>query len=312
MSITNLLKRFFMSFMFMVDDGDGGGPSGTSMEDLAAQFSDSGEEPEAQEGEHEPPEAESSDDQNDPVFTVQVDGQERQIKQSELLGNAGKYLAADKRAEEVDALRKQVEPEQDALKTDRARLQQALGHYTQQLTAMMQQSQPDWEQLLNSDPTKYLQARHLWEEQQAQLLQAQQAHAELMKQEREEQGKAAQARSLEEQNHLLTALPEWKDAVKAKAEAQEINGFLKAAGFSDEERDGLADHRVVLVARKAMLYDKLVAQREQLNGRLAKVPPRVESPGASSQGQLSEAKLVQAHKRFKAAPSIDTLADMFK
>lgn len=319
MTITQLFKRFFAQFMFAIEGGEAAAAvagSGDSIDEISDLLPDDEvdeqgtEDSTTEAGQQAHPEAAQVDDPNDPDIVVTVDGQDRTVKYSDLVRNAQKYMAGDKRLEEAASLRKQLEPEQQALKTERAQLQQALSQYTAQLTALMQQSEPDWNYLLQNDPTEYVRVRHAWDQRQAQLQQAQAAQHLLTQREQYEQAQNAQARALEEQQKLLTALPDWKDPAKAKAEASAIDGYLRTAGFSDEERNGLTDHRMVVVARKAMLYDQLQAQQAQATNRVARVPPRSERPGTSQQGQQAEAQRQAANKRFQANPSVDTLADL--
>lgn len=316
MTITTLLKRFFAQFMFMAADGEGAGGGADALDEISDLLPDDEggeqgtEDSGATDGQPAHPEQQQVDDPNDPEIVVKIDGQDRVIKQSELIRDAQKYMAGDKRLEEAATLRKQLEPEQAAVKQERAQLQQALGHYEAQLTALLQQNEPDWNYLLQNDPTEYVRVRHVWDLRQNELQRAREAQQLLTQREQFEQAQLAHARASEEQQKLLTALPDWKDPAKAKAEASAIDGYLQTAGFNDAERNGLMDHRMVIVARKAMLYDQLQAQQSQATNRVARIPPRTERPGTSQQGQQAEAQRQAANKRFQANPSIDTLADL--
>jgi len=76
-------------------------------------------------------------------------------------------------------------------------------------------------------------------------------------QETEAKTKAAVADNLRK---LLEKAPELKDQAKAKAFEADLRKTLKADGFSDEEINGLTDHRMILIARDAMLYRAAKAQ----------------------------------------------------
>lgn len=78
---------------------------------------------------------------------------------------------------------------------------------------------------------------------------------------------------------LLQKLPEWQDAKRAETEKTELADYLIRQGFAQQELAGLIDHRHVLLARKAMLYDKSRGQVETAKKRVAKVP-KVMKPGA--------------------------------
>jgi hypothetical protein len=314
-NISKLLKRLFMSFVLFAD-GDGEGAGGDPMDELSALIPDEADEGEdetdagQQGGTQTQPVQAQAEDPNEPTFTLKVDGEERVVKQSDLLASAQKYLAGDKRLEEAAKLRKEVEPERAAVLAERQQLGQALQHYTAQLTTVLQATQPNREQLAAENPGEYVRQRHAWEQKLGELQRAQEAQAILTQRQQQDQMKAAQARGAEEQEKLLTVLPEWKDPAKAKTEAAAVDGYLKAQGFTDDERNGIADHRVVVITRKAMLYDELMKSQGTAAQRVKNVPPRAERPGVSTQTTQASADRSKALERFSKAPSIDTLADL--
>lgn len=274
--------------------GDDEPPSNSDSIDAALgaeeeeQGSDEG--PQSRQPEDATPEAPASDEQTaDPVVTVKIDGETRQIKQSELIAGYQKGEAASKRFEEAAQLRKSVEQERAQTAQERAHLAEALQHYTQQLQAFQQSQEPNWAQLLEADPTEFQRQRFHFEQRQAQLQQAQAAQAHLMQLQQAESQQRMMQTLQEQQAKLLEALPEWRDSAKFKSEIGELRGALSKTGFSDSEIEGLTDHRMVIVARKAMLYDQMVAKQaqagKQLGSKLEKLPPvRVERPGA---GEIS-------------------------
>jgi len=313
MFISKLLKHLLSPFMFYVGE-EGGGGAESPLDDLTGLIGIEGEESPKEGGEEggeeAPPEEAQPEPEDEPTFTLKVDGEERVVKQSELLANAQKYEAANKRFEEAANLRKQVETEKAAIPQERSQLKQALDHFTAQLVHIQQATQPNWEQLLNSDPAEYVRQRHAYEQRQAQLHQAQEAQRLLTQREQSERAQRDQARIVEEHTKLLDALPEWKDPEKQKTGAKAIVEYLKKSGFNDEELSGLNDHRHLIAARKAMLFDQLMQAQSAASKRVANVPPRVERPGSSAQVKPDEAKAKAARERFSKAPSIDTLADL--
>jgi hypothetical protein len=66
-----------------------------------------------------------------------------------------------------------------------------------------------------------------------------------------------------EQQKLQEKLPEWRDSKVQAGESRAIAEMLIQHGYSQEELGTLADHRALLLARKAMLYDKLIAVRQK-------------------------------------------------
>ena len=85
----------------------------------------------------------------------------------------------------------------------------------------------------------------------------------------EAERQAAEGRTRSEQQQsahkmLTEKLDFWAETDKRNAFQSEFRNFLKTnpdATFSDAELDGMSDPRVVLLGRKAMLYDKLMAEQ---------------------------------------------------
>lgn len=83
-----------------------------------------------------------------------------------------------------------------------------------------------------------------------------------------------------EKQSLIKSIPEWSDKAKASAERDEIKDALRKVGYSEQDIDSLTDHRHVVIARKAMLYDKLISKKPEVQKRVADAPKPVK-PGTS-------------------------------
>jgi hypothetical protein len=323
MSISKLLKKLlrFLTLHAVDGEGGGGGEEGSidDVVDLVGDDEGEGGEGEGNEGseggeeggEGQPDDThpEDADDPDDPVVTLKVDGHEIKRKQSEINANAQKYEAANRRFEEAANLRKQFEPEQQAVRQERQHLQAALQHYTQILATSLQEGRPN-EALIESNPQEYMRQRHAYEARLNQLQQAQDAQNILTQRAQNEQTQQVRARAAAEHGLLLEKLPEWSDPVKAKTGVRAVDEYLANAGFSEPERSSVTDHRVIVIADKARKYDELMAKQAQATGRVKNVPPRVERPGTSTQTRPNEAQAKRARDRFAKDPSINTLADL--
>lgn len=82
-----------------------------------------------------------------------------------------------------------------------------------------------------------------------------------------------------EQTKLLEKLPEWSDPKTAKAEKGKITQYLTDQGFSGDEIGRAVDHRIILLARKAMLYDSGTKKAGLAKKKVAKIP-KVMKPGS--------------------------------
>jgi hypothetical protein len=104
------------------------------------------------------------------------------------------------------------------------------------------------------------------------------------------------AKTQQEQNEiLLQKLPEWREPQKAETEKVQIADYLIRQGFTQGDLSNLIDHRQVLMARKAMLYDQSRGQVDAAKKRVAKVP-KVMKPGAPKPTEQRAAERLQGLK----------------
>jgi hypothetical protein len=270
---------------------------------------------------------------DDHIVKMKVDGKEVEYRYGDLVANAQKFEAAEKRFGEAAAIRKEYTEKAQTIVQREQQLGQVLEYYINQSQTLMQAQEPNWADLLANDPQKYLTERHNWEIKQAQLMQARQVQANVERQKAEQQAASANQRVHEAKVKLQTAIPEWSDPKKAAEGAIAIDRYLHEAGIAPEMRQAIDSAEVLLIARKAMLYDQAVAaakarklggaqqaQGQQVQAgqrqQVRQQQPRVERPGAATaaQTQASRQNLGRANaaKAFSANPSVDTLASFFE
>jgi len=125
---------------------------------------------------------------------------------------------------------------------------------------------------------QYTEAKDAYQEQMQNLTLTQQRAQEAMQQQRAQ-------RLQQEAQSMRKAIPEWADQTRATAEMGELKAFLSSNGFAPDEVEGVVDHRQVVIARKAMLYDKLMASGKQ---KVAAAPPPTAKPGTAAKPKSSE------------------------
>lgn len=250
-------------------------------------------------------------DADDPVFEIPVgDGKTIQKTQSELIAEASKYHGAAKKFEEAAAIRKDAEAKIAQIPERERQLGQVLEHYIQQSQAIMAAQQPNWEALLQQGPQVYLQAKHAWDQHQAEVRQAMDVKAALEQRNSQEQTAIQQGRVAQAVKEMREAIPEWQDPAKAEAGAKAIEAYLTQSGIPAEMQKSIDSSAVLLIARKAMLYDQALArQNAARNG--TKVPPRVARPGGADVTPRSQVARANATKAHSANPTTDTLAAFF-
>jgi hypothetical protein len=109
----------------------------------------------------------------------------------------------------------------------------------------------------------------------------------------------------QEAQQLRDRIPEWRDPAKYQAGAQELRGYLINQGADPGEVDALSSSLAVAIARKAMLYDKLVAQKSSKSKQLRSAPPVVR-PGAAPSADAGKVSFSKAQQALKQAAKTGT------
>jgi hypothetical protein len=176
------------------------------------------------------------------------------------------------------------------------------------LQAQLQATEPqvDLDRLYHEDPIEWVRQKEVMRERQekAQAIQAEQQR--LYQTSQREQQQALEQQLVLQKDALLAALPAWKDSKVAKAEKALVVESAKKAGFSDEDLNSVYDHRLVLLLRKAGLYDQMMSKRQGIkpvtNG------PRPAKPGAA--GRVSTtSESARAQQRLAKTGRVDDAAD---
>ena len=260
-----------------------------------------------QPGEKKPPEGEEPAAR---TFKVKVDGAEVEVSEAELLAGYSRQGDYSKKTAALAQERAQLQQAAQAVMAERQQHQAQLAQVTQALGVQLQeQSRIDWQELLENNPQEYLKQRHLFEQRQAALQVAQRAQQQAHAQAQQEQAQQSQQRLQSEHQALLDKLPEWKDADKAKAEQTKVRDYLLAQGFNDNEVGNVADHRAVLLARKAMLFDELQAKAAANAEKVKNLPaPKALVPGAREVSPTDGR--TRAMKNLAKTGSTDAAADV--
>jgi hypothetical protein len=244
---------------------------------------------------------------DDPEFEIKVDGKTVKISQSELLKDAGKYRGAETKFREAAEMRKQHETGLQEVQKERDLLRVALEKYEGILKQQIEADQPDWQDLLDNNPAEFVRRRHAFEVKQQEAASIAAANAYLNSQREAELQKQRDTFVHAETQKLLEAIPAWKEKTKRDADSAAVSKYLGDMGFDGDAQASIVDHRLILIANKARLYDEAVAKQKAGNSA-AKPVSRSERPNTVS-ATPTNAKAA-AEKAFKKNPSKDTLADL--
>ena len=276
-------------------------------ETAASDVDDSGVEdaPEEETAEEQSEEGEGQEEQDQTqTFTVKVDGKEVAVTLEELQNGYSRTQDYTRKTQQIAEVRKQVEQETQAVRAERQQYAQLLGALQAQLQAT--EPQVDMDRLYNEDPIEWVRTKEVMRERQEKALAIQAEQQRLSQVSQYEQQRAMEEQLSKEKDALLAALPEWRDPKKAQAEKALVVESAKAAGFSEDDLKSVYDHRLVLLLRKAGLYDQMVSKRQGIKP-VVNNGPRPAKPGAA--GRVSTTtEAVRAKQRLAKTGRVDDAA----
>ena len=248
----------------------------------------------------------SEEEEQPQVFTVKVDGKEVEVTLEELQKGYSRTQDYTRKTQQIAEVRKHAEAELQAVRAEREQYAHLLGA----LEAQVQQAtQPniDWERLYQEDPIEWVRQREVMRENQEKNAAIQSEKQRLSQLSQQEQMQHHQMVLQHEQEALVAAIPEWKDAKKAVAEKAMLVQFGQKAGFSPDELKNVLDHRAVVLLRKAALYDQMVSKRGQIKP-VVNNGPRPAKPGAA--GRVSNnTEALRAQQRVAKTGRVDDAAN---
>lgn len=269
------------------------------------------ESPGEEDAPEEEPAEEQSEDEEEPkeeeqpqTFTVKVDGKDVSVTLEELQKGYSRTQDYTRKTQQIAEVRKQVEAETQAVRAERAQYAQLLGALQAQLQAT--EPQVDLDRLYNEDPIEWVRQKEILRERQEKAYAIQAEQQRLAQLSQQEQQQAMEQQLIAQKDALLSALPEWKDPKKAKAEKALVVETAKAVGFTEDDLKQVYDHRLVLLLRKAGLYDQMMSKRQGIKPVVSN-GPRPAKPGAA--GRVSTTtESTRAKQRLAKTGRIDDAA----
>jgi hypothetical protein len=250
---------------------------------------------------------EDTEEQEQPqVFSVKIDGKEVDVTLDELQKGYSRTQDYTRKTQQIAEVRKHTDAELQAVRAEREQYAQLLSA----LEAQVQQvAQPniDWDRLYQEDPIEWVRQREVMRDNQDRAAAIQSEKQRLNQLSQYEQAQFMQHKLQQEQESLLAAIPDWKDAKKAQAEKALLVEFGQKIGFTPDELKSVVDHRAVLMLRKAALYDQMMSKRGNIKP-VTNNGPRPAKPGAA--GRVSNTtEVVRAKQRLAKTGRIDDAAD---
>ena len=113
----------------------------------------------------------------------------------------------------------------------------------------------------------------------------------------------------QEYARLVNALPEWND--KESTIKKDVQEYAASVGFRPEEINQLADHRSVLIIKKAMEYDKLTKKVAPKKKAVKKVPKVQKAGRGNSKEDAATEAIKKKRARLQKSGKQDDAASIF-
>ncbi len=234
--------------------------------------------------------------------TVKIDGAEQPVTLEELKAGYQRHADYTRKTQSLASERRELE-------TERERYRQTLSALSTEL-ALAGEGPPD-QKLFESNPAEYMRRAESWRARQAvtQKLAAERSRMDALTNAASER-EQAQKLAVEDQR-LAAVIPGWSDAVRRETGKTEIAGYLaQTYGATPDELSTFSDHRLVLLAHKAMLYDTLMSQRPLAEKKVRGLP-RMQTPGtARTKQEVDQAHVTRLRDRYRKTGSLRDAAKL--
>ncbi len=278
--------------------------------DTAEADAEASDEVEPDEGDESDTDSQADEDEPEPKYRL-ADGTE--VTRDEIEEwRRGSLRQADytRKTTELADSRKAVEASRAELTQKSETFNQRIDLATELLKANLPQ-EPDLA-LLQSDPMEYVQQKAIFDQRREQLqrlIGAKQQHEAEIGQQRAAERQQYLTQEMERLGH---AWPEFADPEKRKAVSTDLVNGLQTYGFTPQELGDVADHRMLLVARDAIAYRKLMAKKPKADAKAKDAPP-VQKPGRRPGPQEAEGRpRKERMERLRKSGSIQDGADVLE
>lgn len=243
-----------------------------------------------------------------PSYTVKVDGEEFEVDLDELRNGYQRQSDYTKKSQSVAEMRKAYEANLQSVQQERDQYQQVLANMENYQNLELKKYQElDWSSLKEDDPVEYMEKRIEFQDAKDKVNQVKQEQIAVQQKTQQEVYQNIQHKVQEEAELLATALPEYSDP--SSNLKTELRDFAMNMGFSEQDVNGITDHKVVLVLHKAMLQDKA---NSSTSSKVKKGPAKVIKAGVPVTKKQRVARDVQAKRdRLRKTGNVNDAANAF-
>jgi hypothetical protein len=251
--------------------------------------------------------------EEDLKYTIKVDGQDYEVGIDELKNGYQRQADYTRKSQALAEQRKGTEN----IQSERMQLEQERQMYANGLQMLQEQQSAkltdfdnvEWEALKQEDPYQYMIKKDEYRDAQERVTNLAQQQ-QLVHQEQAQQAKNVREHFVQQEySKLVDALPEWND--KESTIKKDVQEYAVSVGFRPEEINQLADHRSVLVIKKAMEFDKLTKKVAPKKKAVKKVPKVQKSGRGNSKEDAATEATNKKRARLRKSGKQDDAASLF-
>ena len=270
-----------------------------SADDDAVDDESDDEEPDEDDDESQEPEEQK--------FTVKIDGKDTEVSLSDLTNGYSRTSDYTRKTQALSQERKEAQVEFENVRQERQQYAQLLGALQQQLAQA--DSPVDMNALYESDPIEWVRQKELGRERQEKQYAIQSEQQRLFQTQQAEQQQNMRGYLESQKTALIEALPALRDPEMASKQKAKWVEAGKSIGFSNEEMNGITDHRMLIALNTIAEYQGIVSKRQQI--KPVQNAPKSTRPGTNSNSQKSSG-VKKSQQRLRATGNIKDAASLIE
>lgn len=252
------------------------------------------------------------------TLKTKVDGEERPVKLSEMKASYQTMQAAEKRLEEAKAVKESAKAEV-AQQNEAAKQQLVIATSIVAEAEKALQGEFDntnFKELEKVDPGEAALKRMQYQEKRQNLdalkNKALSEYQNAVSQNHEKAQQALSERLQQESEMLIEKIPEWSNEDTAQVEKANVGKYLSSVGFADNEIAQAYDHRMILLARKAMLYDEGEKKLEPAKQKLKVVKKTIPPGSRKSPTQIHTKRKKELRENLQKSGSLEDAFRLYR
>ena len=246
---------------------------------------------------------EEETDAEEPLYTVKIDGETEQVSLDELQSGYMREKTFHRRMNKLSQDKKQADQEVQQYRQTRDQYAQGLQH----LMAANQMEEPNWQQLKQTlSPEEYSSRVADYQVYQMNMSKVQEQQKQITQEQQNEAVISWQNYVGNEAKTLMEKMPEWN-----KSRQDETIKYAKdVLGFTQEEINGAADHRMILAINKSMRYDRLMDKTPEVKKKIKAAPKSTKSGTPISKNQVVNNQKNKLRQNFIKNPSKEAAIEL--